>query len=56
MLHSFNAWILDGLSTIMLALFAVEAVVRVYAMSAAEIRRALSKGRGPNEDTGQGDL
>ena len=41
MLHTINAWVLDGLSTVMLVFFAAEATVRVYAMAASAIRRAL---------------
>jgi hypothetical protein len=41
LLRTINAYILDGLSSVMLLLFAVEALVRVYAMAASAIRRAL---------------
>lgn len=45
MLHTINAYVIDGMSTVMLLLFAVEATVRVYAMSVSAIRRAV-KGEG----------
>lgn len=40
-LHALNAFLLDAVSTFMLGAFAVEAVVRVYAMTKSAIRRAL---------------
>lgn len=40
-LHAINAFVIDGMSTVMLILFAVEATARVYAMTLSAIRRAL---------------
>ncbi|MGD0869085.1 MAG: hypothetical protein ABSB88_06010 [Bryobacteraceae bacterium] len=41
MLRTINTYIIDGLSTVMLLFFAAAATVRVYAMAASAIRRAL---------------
>ena len=41
-LAAVNAAVMDGLSTLFLIAFALEALVRVFAMTRAAIRRALS--------------
>lgn len=39
-LHVVNSVVIDGMSTVMLILFAVEATARVFAMTMAAVRRA----------------
>jgi hypothetical protein len=36
-----NSWVMDAMSTLFLIAFAVEALVRVFAMTRTAIRRAL---------------